>query len=76
LLDPKSVDSLEDSGELTSAQIEANFRSLSLRELSFEAAQLAVTLEDPDDFLTQLQQYLAEATEAKVDGYVLFKEYK
>ena len=61
---------------LMTSELEANFRVMSLRELSIEAAQLASLLDDePDEILLELQQYLTDATAAKVDGYVLYKEY-
>jgi hypothetical protein len=64
------------TGEITPTELEANFRAMSLRELSLEAAQLASLLEDePDEILVKLQQYLTDATAAKIDGYVLYKEY-
>lgn len=68
------------TGELTLSELESHFRALSLRELSFETAQLAAIVDIPtqgeqNELYAQLQQYLAEATETKVDGYVLFKEY-
>lgn len=79
-MQPVASCQLDVAGELTLKELEANFRAMSLRELSFEAAQLAATVEattegDLNELLSQLQQYLTDATEAKVDGYVLFKEY-
>jgi hypothetical protein len=58
---------------------EANFKAWSLRELSLESAQIAAIVENADeedglDF-QELQEYLSQATQAKIDGYVLFKEY-
>jgi hypothetical protein len=65
------------SGELTTSEEEANFRNMSLRELSFETAKLAAIVEDSDsdEFFKELQAFLVDATADKVDGYVLFKEY-
>jgi hypothetical protein len=67
------------TGEMTVSSLEESFRAMSLRELSFEAARIDELLEseedDGDDLLERLQDYLADATAAKVDGYVLYKEY-
>jgi hypothetical protein len=65
------------TGEIAPSELEASFRDLSLRELSFEAAQIAALLEDaePDELLERLQTYISEATAAKIDGYCLYKEY-
>jgi hypothetical protein len=66
-------------GEMTVSALEESFRAMSLRELSFEAARIDELLEsgedEGDDLLERLQDYLADATAAKVDGYVLYKEY-
>ena len=63
--------------EIPISELESSFRSMSLRELSFEAAQIAALVEESeaDELLEQLQGYLEKATEAKIDGYCLYKEY-
>lgn len=65
------------TGEIPLNDLESSFRSMSLRELSFEAAQIAeLTSEnEPDELTEELQNYLRDATAAKVDGYCLFVEY-
>ncbi|WP_245927762.1 siphovirus Gp157 family protein [Aphanothece hegewaldii] len=65
------------TGEVPLNDLESNFRSMSLRELSFEAAQIAeLTSEnEPDELTEELQNYLRDATAAKVDGYCLFVDY-
>ena len=65
------------TGEISVSDLESSFRSMSLRELSFETAQIAELVEgsDGDELLEELQSYLADATAAKIDGYCLFKEF-
>lgn len=66
------------NGELTPQEVQQHFRTMSLQELSTEAAAIAQILEpdpdDEDDLFQQLQQYLTEATQAKVDGYCWYQE--
>ena len=57
------------TGELSQ---EALFKQLSLKELSIAASDLSTTLletTDDEEFLTLCQEYIADATADKVDGY-------
>lgn len=65
------------TGEISVSDLESSFRSMSLRELSFETAQIAELVEgsDGDELLEKLQDYLQKATAEKIDGYCLYKEY-
>jgi hypothetical protein len=65
------------TGEISVSDLESSFRNMSLRELSFETAQIAKLVEEsePDELLEKLQDYLAQATSAKIDSYCLYKEY-
>jgi hypothetical protein len=60
-----------DTGELSLIELEAQFRNLTLGELCFEAASLAELIEATpnDQLLNQIQTWIADATDAKVDGY-------
>ncbi len=66
------------NGELTPQEVQQHFRTMSLQELSTEAVAIAQILEtdfdDEDDLFQQLQQYLASATQDKVDGYCWYQE--
>ena len=60
------------NGEMTPQELQQHFRTMSLQELSTEAAAIAQILEtdfdDEEDLFQQLQQYLAQATQDNVDG--------
>ncbi len=66
------------NGEMTPQELQQHFRTMSLQELSTEAVAIAQILEtdsdDEDDLFQQLQQYLAQATQDKVDGYCWYQE--
>ncbi|MDJ0615602.1 MAG: siphovirus Gp157 family protein [Calothrix sp. MO_192.B10] len=65
------------NGELTPQELQDQFRTMSLQELCSEAiavSQILETEDDEDDLFQQLQQYLTEATQAKVDGYCWYQE--
>ncbi len=60
------------NGELSPKELQVRFRALSLQDLCYEAYQILQILESNDDedgLFLELQQYLTEATQAKVDGY-------
>jgi hypothetical protein len=63
--------------ELTPFQLETQFKQMTLRELCFEAAQLAEIMENapPDELIIQLRSWISEATEEKVDGYAWAADY-
>jgi hypothetical protein len=63
--------------ELTPFELETHFKQMTLRELCFEAAQLAEIMENapPDELMVQLRSWLLEATEEKVDGYAWAADY-
>jgi hypothetical protein len=71
--------------ELTPFELETQFKQMTLRELCFEAAQIAEIMENspPDELMIQLrsrsvgcaQSWLSEATEEKVDGYAWAASY-
>lgn len=71
ILSTVDVSEPPETGELTLTELEAQFRTFTLRELCFEAANLAeLIVATPDDqLLNQIQSWIAEATESKVDGY-------
>ena len=66
------------NGELSLKELQAQFRTMSLQELSTEAIAIAKILEtddeDQDNLFEQLQQYLIHATQAKIDGYCWYQE--
>ncbi|MEA5512254.1 siphovirus Gp157 family protein [Crocosphaera sp. UHCC 0190] len=66
------------NGELTPRELLAQFREMSLRELSTEAENLAQIIEtssdDEDSLFDELQQYLNAITEAKIDGYCWYHD--
>jgi hypothetical protein len=63
--------------EITPFELETQFKQMTLRELCFEAAQLAEIMENapPDELMLQLRSWLSEATEEKVDGYAWAADY-
>jgi molybdopterin converting factor small subunit len=66
------------NGELSPQELQEQFRTMSLEELSTEAIAIAQILETDDDnedeLFEQLHEYLAEATQAKIDGYCWYQE--
>ena len=66
------------NGELTPQELQDQFRTMSLQELSTEAIAIAQILEtddeEEDNLFEQLQQYLTDATQVKIDGYCWYQE--
>lgn len=63
--------------KLTPFELENQFKQMTLRELCFEAAQLAEIIENApsDELMVQLRSWLSEAKEEKVDGYAWAAAY-
>jgi hypothetical protein len=63
--------------EITPFELETQFKQMTLRELCFEAAQLAEIMENapPDELMLQLRSWISEATQEKVDGYAWATAY-
>lgn len=67
--------------EISLSELKEQFRTLSLRELSVEAVQLAQQIEDNpvednEGSLDEiLQEYLKEATTEKIDGYCFYADH-
>ncbi|HAX88331.1 MAG TPA: hypothetical protein DCY91_19195 [Cyanobacteria bacterium UBA11370] len=62
---------IRETGEITLTELEAKFHTFTLRQLCFEAADLAelIAATPNNQLLNQIQSWIAEATESKVDGY-------
>ncbi|PSF28555.1 hypothetical protein C7H19_24610 [Aphanothece hegewaldii CCALA 016] len=65
------------TGEVSLSEMENSFSAMSLRELSFEAAQIAELFDctEEDHLYEQLQQDLTKSLKNKIDGYCLYKEF-